>query len=81
MPEEKTKNERQPYQVRLPGFITDGDVGLGDVFKRVTYAVGIRSCDGCARRAAALNRWLRFHQPSQITQVHNFEGGPPSNKK
>ena len=48
----------QPYKVRLPGFITDKDVGLGDVIKRATTAVGIRQCGSCERRAAALNRWV-----------------------
>ena len=33
------KSERQPYQVRLPGFITDEDIGLGDVIKRATSAI------------------------------------------
>jgi len=46
--------------VRLPGFISDEDVGLGDVVKRATGAFGIRPCGGCERRAAALNRWLVF---------------------
>jgi hypothetical protein len=54
------KSERQPYKVRLPGFITDEDVGLGDVIKRATSAVGIRPCGSCEQRAAALNRWLSF---------------------
>ena len=54
------KIERQPYRVRLPGFISDEDVGLGDVIKRATSALGIRPCGSCARRAAALNRWLTF---------------------
>ena len=54
------KEERQPYRVRLPGFITDEDVGLGDVIKRATSAVGIKPCGGCARRAATLNRWMSF---------------------
>jgi len=54
------KCERQPYRVRLPGFISDEDVGLGDVIKRATHAVGIKPCGGCARRATALNRWLVF---------------------
>jgi hypothetical protein len=55
------KGERQPYKVRLPGFIkTDNDVGLGDVIKRATSTVGIRPCGGCARRAAALNRLATF---------------------
>jgi hypothetical protein len=53
-------SERQPYRVRLPRFITDEDVGLGDVIKRGTYAVGIRPCNRCERRAAALNRWMVF---------------------
>ena len=54
------KSEYQPHRVRLPGFITDEDIGLGDVIKRATSAVGIRPCDDCARRAALLNRWLVF---------------------
>ena len=54
------KPERQPYRVRLPGFIADEDIGLGDVIKRATSAVGIRPCDDCAKRAAVLNRWLVF---------------------
>ena len=54
------KYELQPYRVRLPGFISDEDIGLGDVIKRATAAVGIRPCGGCARRAATLNRWLSF---------------------
>ncbi len=50
----------RPYTVRLPGFVSDEDVGLGDVVKRMTYAVGIKPCGGCAKRAAALNRWVAF---------------------
>ena len=50
----------QAYKVRLPGFITDEDIGLGDVIKRATSAVGIKPCGGCERRAAALNRWFGF---------------------
>jgi hypothetical protein len=56
----KDKNERGPYRVRLPGFISDKEVGLGDVIKRATYAVGIKPCGGCERRAAGLNRWMVF---------------------
>jgi hypothetical protein len=41
--------------MRLPGFVRDEEIGLGDVIKRVTYAFGIRPCGGCERRAAALN--------------------------
>jgi hypothetical protein len=49
-----------PYRVRLPGFVSDDDIGLGDAVKRVTYAMGIKPCGGCERRAAALNRWVVF---------------------
>jgi hypothetical protein len=54
------KSEQGPYRVRLPGFITDKEVGLGDVIKRATSAIGIKPCGGCAHRAAALNRWMVF---------------------
>jgi hypothetical protein len=49
-----------PLRVRLPGFVRDEDIGLGDVVKRATYSLGIRPCGGCGRRAAALNRWVAF---------------------
>jgi hypothetical protein len=47
-------------RVRLPGFLIEEDIGLGDVIKKTTYAMGIKPCGGCERRAAALNRWLTF---------------------
>jgi hypothetical protein len=50
--------ERRPYKVRLPGFISDEDIGLGDAIKSATSAIGIKPCGGCAHRAAALNRWM-----------------------
>jgi hypothetical protein len=56
------QDERQPYRVRLPGFVKDEEVGLGDVIKRATYSVGIRPCAGCGRRAAALNRLVVFRR-------------------
>jgi hypothetical protein len=52
--------QSKPYQVRLPGFIADEAVGLGDVVQRMTYAIGVKPCGGCERRAAALNRWMVF---------------------
>ena len=54
------KVERQPYRIRLPGFVKEQEIGLGDVIKRVTYAIGIKPCTGCEKRAATLNRWVRF---------------------
>jgi hypothetical protein len=54
--------KKEPYRMRLPGFILDEDIGLGDAIKRATYAVGIRpSSDcGCEQRASVLNRWVVF---------------------
>ncbi|HJT57939.1 MAG TPA: hypothetical protein VJ761_15660 [Ktedonobacteraceae bacterium] len=54
------KARRQPFRVRLPGFVSDEDIGLGDVIKRVTSTAGIQPCGGCEKRAAALNHWLVF---------------------
>lgn len=48
------------HTIRLPGFVGDHDVGLGEVVKKATAYVGLRPCGGCERRASALNRWLRF---------------------
>jgi hypothetical protein len=56
----RQEGRREPYRVRLPGFVSDEDVGLGDAIKRATSTVGIRPCGGCGRRAAALNRWMVF---------------------
>jgi hypothetical protein len=60
MHEKKTKSERQPYRARLPGFVSDKDIGLGDAIKHLTYAFGIRPRGRCERRAAVLNRWFVF---------------------
>jgi hypothetical protein len=49
-----------PLRVRLPGFIRVEEVGAGDAVKRVTYALGIKPCGGCERRAASLNRRMVF---------------------
>lgn len=55
-----SREKRQPYTVRLPGFIAEEEVGLGDVIKRATSLVGIAPCGRCGERAAALNRRLVF---------------------
>jgi hypothetical protein len=54
------QGEHPPHRVRLPGFITDEEIGLGDMMKRTTSYIGIKPCGDCERRAAALNRWLVF---------------------
>ncbi len=57
---DQDKPEPQSSRLRLPGFVNDEDIGLGDVMKRFSRATGIRPCRGCGQRAAALNRWLVF---------------------
>jgi hypothetical protein len=52
--------KRAAVRVRLPGFLVEGEVGLGAVIKRATSAIGIRPCGGCEQRAAALDRWVSF---------------------
>jgi hypothetical protein len=63
MPEKKPKRPDagsrragEPYPVRLPGFLLDREVGLGDLLKRATSGLGIRPCGGCNQRAEVLNR-------------------------
>lgn len=56
----RQKNSDQPYRVRLPGFLIGEETGLGDVVKRVAYAVGIKPCGGCEQRATSLNRRVAF---------------------
>jgi hypothetical protein len=54
------RGEPRPYRVRLPGFVGDEEIGLGEIVKRVTSSVGIKPCGGCERRAAALDSWMVF---------------------
>jgi hypothetical protein len=55
-----SRDKTRPHRVRIPGFITDEDIGLGDIIKRATSAAGIKPCGGCERRAATLNHWFTF---------------------
>lgn len=48
------------HRVRLPGFVIEDEIGLGNVVRRATYGMGIKPCSGCEKRAAALNRWMVF---------------------
>ena len=59
-PAAKDDAQSKPYRVRLPGFVADEAIGLGDVVQHATYAMGIKPCGGCERRAAAMNRWMVF---------------------
>jgi hypothetical protein len=57
---DRRRHEHSPHRLHIPRFVTDEEVGLGDVIKRVTHTFGVKACGACERRAAALNRWLRF---------------------
>jgi len=57
---EGDRQQKQAYRMRMPGFVGDQELGLGDFVKRVTYSIGIRPCGACERRAAVLNRWMVF---------------------
>ena len=60
-PGERREDTDAPrHHVRLPQFITEDDIGLGDVIKRATSVVGIKPCGGCLQRAARLNAWVGF---------------------
>jgi hypothetical protein len=60
MPGEKTRSQPQPSRVALPRFVSDEEIGLGDVVKRATSYLGIKPCSGCDRRARALNHRVVF---------------------
>ncbi|GAA4630415.1 hypothetical protein GCM10023196_055690 [Actinoallomurus vinaceus] len=64
MSDEKEHHGRKPFRVRMPGFVRDEDIGLGQAIKYVTTRTGIRPCGGCERRAAALDRWVVFSSRS-----------------
>jgi hypothetical protein len=63
-PADSASAKREPYRVRLPSFVSE-EVGLGDVIKRATSAIGIKPCGGCQSRAAAFNRWVVFSHRRQ----------------
>jgi hypothetical protein len=54
------KPHNSPRRVRLPGFLVNEELGLGDAIKNITYVMGIKPCGGCERRAQVLNRWMYF---------------------
>ena len=66
------KNVRQPLRLRLPIPIKK-DVGLGDVVKGLTAAVGIKPCGGCNGRAAAPEEDVSVKDPSQARLMRRDE--------
>jgi hypothetical protein len=67
----KDKNEipisQKVRHIRLPGFIIQEEVGLGDIIKKVTYRMGIESCEPCKKRAEFLNRRFVFSPKKSST--------------
>jgi hypothetical protein len=55
---------RPARRILLPKKFLNGDVGLGDLIKRVTQALGIQPCQPCKRRAEQLNQILVFSAES-----------------
>ncbi|QDY79442.1 hypothetical protein [Streptomyces qinzhouensis] len=51
---------RRNHQVRVPGFVREEEIGLGDLVSRATRAVGVAPCGGCTRRARRMNEWVTF---------------------
>jgi len=54
------RSEATPVRVRLPGFIANEEIGLGDVIKRAASYVRVLPCGGCEGRAVTLNRHVVF---------------------
>lgn len=50
----------EPPRLRLPGFVREEEIGLGDLITRAATAIGVRPCGGCGRRATTMNRWVAF---------------------
>ena len=60
-PRSLTTETHKPFRVRLPGFISEREVGLGDAIKRVTSITGIHPCgqaDRAHRLSARVDYWL-----------------------
>jgi hypothetical protein len=53
-------SEGQPHRLRLPGFMGDEEIGLGDAIKRAASYFGARPCGGCEQRRIALNYFMTF---------------------
>lgn len=47
---------KRSLTVRVPGFVADREVGLGELIKRATSTIGLRPCTGCQQRAARLDK-------------------------
>jgi hypothetical protein len=56
----ESRAEAYAHRVRVPGFLVEDEVGLGDVIARATSRFGISPCKRCEERRIALNRWMQL---------------------
>ena len=57
--ERKENRESKPkHRLRLPGLLSDDDIGLGDVVEKTTYALGIQPM--LQLQAYANTRWVGY---------------------
>jgi hypothetical protein len=62
----KEIKKNAPFKVRVPGFLVEGEIGLGDLIKRTTSAIGFMPCSSCEKRALQLNGWVVFTNGKNI---------------
>jgi hypothetical protein len=59
------------HSIRLPRFLVDEPVGLGQVVKRITKLIGVQPCGACEDRAARLDQWLSISPTKQRGKTHD----------
>lgn len=65
--------KKKPRRIRLP-LPFKQDVGLGDLIKKMTTAVGIKPCSGCEERAKKLNNMFVFSGNQELDSVEAHSG-------
>ena len=48
---QSAEEPQPPHIVRLPRFIVNEPIELGQIVRRITMAVGVQPCDSCDKRA------------------------------
>jgi hypothetical protein len=57
---DEAHDESSRLRIRVPGSHVQEEIGLGTLIARMTSALGIPPCGGCAERAAALDHLVVF---------------------
>lgn len=57
---DEVPEETSQPRIRVPGALVQEEIGLGSLIARMTSALGIPPCGGCAERAAALDHLVVF---------------------